>query len=104
MPWSHRITISSLSAFILVATLSACQLRARLEVAPESTIGDLVFILTAWSDETPGKLTSVSVYRCIERGQSFPLRGERVWAARVKPGAEAPIAGRFAYGQNLGML
>lgn len=83
---------------------SSCQSAGKLVVAPESTIENIVFVLSAWSAQTPGKLKAVYVYRCIEHGREFPEFGERVWAASVTPGLESPMVGHFTYGKNFAGL
>ena len=92
------------SVLVFGVLLSSCQSAGRLVVAPESTSENLVFVLSAWSDQTPGKLKAVYVYRCVERGREFPEFGERVWAASVLPEQESPSVGRFIYGKNLAGL
>jgi hypothetical protein len=89
---------------LLAALLAACQERGRLVVLPGATGDNLAFVLSAWSDESPGKLHAVYVSRCIERGLNFPQETERVWSAQVKDGTESPTVGQFAYGKNLAGL
>ncbi len=89
---------------LLVILLASCQMRARLSVAPGATGNNLAFILSAWSDETPGKLRYVYVNRCVERGSGFPEQKETVWSAGVKDTAESPVVGQFAYGKDFAGL
>ena len=64
----------------------------------------MTFVLTAWFDSTPGYLQEVTVSRCVDRGSAFPESGEVMWSAFLTTGAEAPLVGRFGYGQNLSGL
>jgi len=84
--------------------LAACQERARLSIAPNSTAANLSFVLSAWSDDTPGRLNAVYVAQCSEQSSEFPGANARVWAAWVKGGDEAPTVGQFAYGKDLAGL
>ena len=86
--------------------LVACQERARLSIAPNSTAANLSFVLSAWSDDTPGRLNAayVAVTRCPEQRSEFSGANERVWAAWVKGGDEAPVVGKFSYGKDLAGL
>ena len=90
--------------FVAGVLLTSCQSAGKLAIAPESTNDNLVFVLSARSDPTPGNLKSVYVSRCIGRGQEFREIGERVWAASVAPGLDSPLVGRFTYGKNLSGL
>ena len=90
--------------FVAGVLLTSCQSAGKLAIAPQSTKDNLVFVLSAWSDPTPGNLKAVYVSRCIERGREFPEFGERIWAASVAPGLDLPMVGRFTYGKNLAGL
>lgn len=96
--------IKVIVATIAVLALTACSMRARLTLTPDSTPEHMTFVLSAWWDSTPGRLQDVSVNRCVDRGSTFPESGEVVWSASLPDGAEAPVVGRFAYGQHLSGL
>jgi hypothetical protein len=87
----------------LAMLLASCQLRARLLIADGSTADKLTFIVSAWSDNTPGKLDSAYVTSCVDRPGQFPAETTRVWAASAKTGADRPSAGRFSYGNVPGL-
>lgn len=93
-----------LAVFVAAISLISCQSAGKLTIATESTPENLVFVLSAWSDQTPGNLQEVSVYRCVERGADFPDIGERVWSAHVMPDRESPLVGRFIYGREFSGL
>ena len=100
----RSILIKVIVAIASVLALTACQRMARLALTPDSTPENITFVLSAWSDSTPGRLRHVAVYRCVDRGSAFPESGEVVWSASLTDGAEAPLVGRFGYGQNLSGL
>jgi hypothetical protein len=93
--------IKVIFATIAVLALAACSIRARLTLTPDSTPEHMTFSLSAWWDSTPGRLQDVSVHRCVNRGSTFPESGEVVWSASLADGAQAPLVGRFGYGQQL---
>ncbi len=101
---TNRSLQRTAAILFLGLALAACQEQARLSIAPSSTAGSLSFVLSAWSDRTPGKLNAVYVQRCAEPRSEFPGENERVWAAWVKNGEEAPTVGQFAYGKDLAGL
>jgi len=94
------------AAIVLFAgvVLSACQEQARLSIVPNSTAGNLSFVLSAWSEQAPGRLNAVYVAHCSEVGDEFPAGNERVWAAWAQGGADAPMVGQFSYGKDLAGL
>lgn len=96
--WANPITL------LLLLSLASCQSAGKLVVAAGSTSESLVFVLSDWSEQKPGKLSSVDVYRCADRGDGLPETGELVWAASVKEGLEPPLVGIFSYGKNFGNL
>ena len=97
---SSRLS-KSIIIILFIVFLASCQLRAKLVVAPESTINNLYFVLSAWSEQTPGNLRAVYMYRCVEQGSQFPENGECLWATRVKDGEKPPVLGRFGYGHDI---
>jgi hypothetical protein len=96
--------VARISSLVVASILLAsCQLRARLAIAEESTATNLVFVLSDWGGSKPGKLQSVYVSRCIEDGSNFPVEKEHVWVARATDPSSAPLLGRIAYGQVVGL-
>jgi hypothetical protein len=95
---------SALALLCCTILLAACQLRARLSVAPNSTASDLTFVLSAWDDASPGTLAEFQVSRCIERGGRFPEAGETMWRASARSETGGPIVGRLRYGSDLDAL
>jgi hypothetical protein len=106
LPMVSAITALVRTALVLFIgfALAACQEQARLSIAPGSTAANLSFVLSAWSDQTPGRLNAVYVARCSEVSEEISRQNERVWAAWVKGGAEAPTVGQFSYGKDLAGL
>ena len=96
--------IEVIIATMAALALPACQMSARLALTPDSTPEHMTFVLTAWFDSTPGYLQEVTVSRCVDRGCAFTESGEVMWSAFLTTGAEAPLVGRFGYGQNLSGL
>jgi hypothetical protein len=98
------VLVRTAAVLFVGLALAACQEQARLSIAPNSTAGSLSFVLSAWSEQTPGRLNAVYVQRCAEPRSELPGENERVWAAWVKNGDEAPTVGQFSYGKDLAGL